>query len=127
MEKEEYFEKYFHHEDNLKEQKVKDIYGYIFELSHNYNLKIGTLCQFDHIYKKYLSIANRWSEAGHLYLTALISLRIAIKFDETRSEIDGETLYYDLMEKMFTILAMYAPELEPTYDNLCEFIQHVES
>ena len=114
-------------EDDLFDQNIRDIYGHVFELSQVYTLKEVTQCQFDYIYKKYLLVSVKRDQpvqVVHLYVTALVSLRLAMKFEEVQAEMMMKTEifpYQDIIDKIVCALSQL-PDFKMSKENICNYI-----
>ena len=61
----------------------------------------------------------------HFYITALISLRLAIKFEERQDEIKSETginPYDDIFDRILVEVALTTPDLDLSLDGLSTII-----
>ena len=64
-----------------------------------------------------------------LYITALISLRLAIKFEETHDEIKDRAdinPYDDIFDKILVAVGLTTPDLDLSLDSLFEIVQTQE-
>ena len=64
-----------------------------------------------------------------MYITALISLRLAIKFEETQDDIKSKTdknPYDDIFDKILVEVALTTPDLDLSLDSLSKIIQTEE-
>lgn len=70
-------------------------------------------------------------QTTHLTITALISLRLAIKFEETHDKFKDTSYnslspYDDIFDKILVVIGITTPDLDLSLDSLFEIIQTEE-